>query len=42
MERSVVVEPYTLTVLWEDAAAPVFYTVSEAAEARDAVPDCRG
>ena len=34
MERSVVVEPYTLTVLWEDAAAPVFYTVSEAAEAR--------
>lgn len=35
MERSVVVEPYTLTVLWEDAAAPVFYTVSEAAEARE-------
>ena len=34
MERSVVVEPYTLTVLWEDAAAPVLYTVSEAAEAR--------
>ena len=35
MERSVVVEPYTLTVLWEDAAAPVLYTVSEAAEARE-------
>ena len=35
MERSVVVEPYTLTVLWEDAAAPVLYTVSEAAESRE-------
>jgi len=37
MERSVVVEPYTLTVLWEDAAAPVLYTVSEAAEARELI-----
>ena len=34
MERTVSCSPYTLTVLWEDPAAPALYTVSEADDAR--------
>ena len=34
MERTVSCSPYTLTVLWEDPAAPALYTVSEAGDAR--------
>ena len=34
MERTVSFSPYTLTVLWEDPAAPALYTVSEAGDAR--------
>ena len=34
MERTFAVEPYTLTALWDDPAAPVLYTVSEAGDAR--------
>ena len=35
MERTFSLNAYTITVLWEDAAAPALYTVSEAAEARE-------
>ena len=34
MERTVSCSRYTLTVLWEDPAAPALYTVSEAGDAR--------
>ena len=34
MERTVSINRYTLTVLWEDPAAPAFYTVSEADDGR--------
>lgn len=35
MERTFSLNAYAITVLWEDAAAPALYTVSEAAEARE-------
>lgn len=34
MERTAAVGTYTLTILWDDPAAPVFYTVSEADDGR--------
>ncbi len=34
MERTAAVNPYTLTILWDDPAAPILYTVSEASDAR--------
>ena len=34
MERTAAVARYTLTILWDDPAAPVFCTVSEADDAR--------
>ncbi len=38
MERTVSCSRYTLTVLWEDPAAPALYTVSEAGDARSLFP----
>ena len=34
MERTAAVASYTLTILWDDPTAPVFYTASEADDAR--------
>ncbi len=34
MERTAAVGTYTLTILWDDPAAPVFYTVSEEDDAQ--------
>ena len=34
MERTIAAEPYRLTVLRDDPAAPILYTVSEAGDAR--------
>ncbi len=44
MERSFSLPPCTVTVLWDDPAGPILYTVSEAAEGRalfDALPGPR-